>query len=116
MMTDKITRGAAIITVKRWVPDVKPMDALVRAHALESMRRLADPAPSPSPVIAEELKEEVKAVEVGEEENKMEGIEDEDGALVVREAVTPVDPEAEVLRQVELLFALCSKVPDVLDE
>ncbi|KAG8920094.1 hypothetical protein FRC01_000934 [Tulasnella sp. 417] len=38
---DKVIRGAAIITVRRWVPDQQPMDGMVRMFASGMLRRLA---------------------------------------------------------------------------
>ncbi|KIO25859.1 hypothetical protein M407DRAFT_24815 [Tulasnella calospora MUT 4182] len=38
---DKVIRGAAIITVRRWVPDQQPMDGMVRTFASGMLRRLA---------------------------------------------------------------------------
>ncbi|KAH9935928.1 Symplekin tight junction protein C terminal-domain-containing protein [Epithele typhae] len=37
---DKITRGAAINTVKRWIPDAQPMSDMIRDFALQLLRRL----------------------------------------------------------------------------
>ncbi|KAG8927139.1 hypothetical protein FRC02_008439 [Tulasnella sp. 418] len=37
---EKVTRGAAIITVRRWVPDHQPMDDMIRAFALRMLKRL----------------------------------------------------------------------------
>ena len=33
-MAEKLTRAAAINTVRRWVPDVAPMDGMVREFAM----------------------------------------------------------------------------------
>ncbi|TFY52822.1 hypothetical protein EVG20_g10386, partial [Dentipellis fragilis] len=43
---EKVTRGAAIITVKRWVGDVQPMDGMVREFALQLLRRLQSRPPA----------------------------------------------------------------------
>lgn len=100
--TEKVTRGAAIITVKRWVPDVHPMDDMVRDFATQILRRLQR---RPS--------EDEKRVNM------------EDGQLPTEDLVqTPYLPEqielpaqkAHVLQHVELLFALSVKVPEFLDE
>ncbi|KZV71528.1 hypothetical protein PENSPDRAFT_751633 [Peniophora sp. CONT] len=37
---EKSTRAAAIITLKRWVGDIQPMDGMVRDFALQLLRRL----------------------------------------------------------------------------
>jgi symplekin len=108
--TEKVTRGAAIITVKRWIPDVQPMDAMVREFALQMLRRLQ-----------KRPTEEQKRVDV-----QMNGDENmEDGQLpaedLVQTAYLPDHIElpaqkAHVLQHVELLFALSVKVPEFLDE
>lgn len=109
---DKITRGAAINTIKRWVPDVQPMDNLIREFALKLLRRLQSPGPSSE-------KMDVDAVTPGVEE-KME-----DGQLPTEAlAKTPYLSDAlqlpadrgQVLQHLELMFALTVKVPEFLDE
>jgi hypothetical protein len=110
--TEKITRGAAINTIKRWVPDVQPMDALIREFALKLLRRLQSPGPSPDPM-------DVDAVVPSTEDNM------EDGQLPTEALVkTPYLSEAlklpaergQVLQHLELMFALTVKVPEFLDE
>jgi symplekin len=108
--TEKVTRGAAIITVKRWVPDVQPMDGMVREFALQMLRRLQ-----------KRPTDDQKRVDV-----QMNGDENmEDGQLPAEDLVqTAYLPEhielpaqkAHVLQHVELLFALSVKVPEFLDE
>ena len=109
---EKITRGAAINTIKRWVPDVQPMDNLIRDFALKLLRRLQSPV-SPS----EQM--DVDAAVPGTEENM------EDGQLPTEALVkTPYLPDtlqlpagrSQVLQHVELMFALTVKVPEFLDE
>ena len=108
--TEKVTRGAAIITVKRWVPDMQPMDGMVREFALQMLRRLQ-----------KRPTDEQKRVDV--QTNGDENMED--GQLPAEDLVqTPYLPEhielpaqkAHVLQHVELLFALSVKVPEFLDE
>jgi symplekin len=108
--TEKVTRGAAIITVKRWVPDVQPMDSIVREFSLQILRRLQ-----------KRPTDEQKRVDV--QTNGDENMED--GQLPAEDLVqTPYLPEhielpaqkAHVLQHVELLFALSVKVPEFLDE
>ncbi|EPQ56463.1 hypothetical protein GLOTRDRAFT_59735 [Gloeophyllum trabeum ATCC 11539] len=110
--SEKLIRGAAINTVKRWVPDVQPMGDMVRAFALHILRRLQSRAPK------EKQADEDIAMN-GEGENM------EDGQLPAEDLVqTPYLPEeldspvqrAQVLQHVELLFALSVKSPDLLDE
>ncbi|KAK7030720.1 mitogen-activated protein kinase [Favolaschia claudopus] len=116
--SDKKTRGAAINTVKIWVPNTQPMDGMIREFALQMLRKLQSQA---------DLKGgnangngDVSMIpEEGEDENM------EDGQLPPEELVqTPYLPERielpakepQVLQHVELLFALCVKVPEFLDE
>lgn len=116
---DKKTRGAAINTVKIWVPHAQPMDVMVREFALQMLRKLQSQAETKS------------AKPNGSDDTSMgngNGDEDEnmeDGQLPPEELVqTPYLPErielpaqeSHVLQHVELLFALCVKVPEFLDE
>ncbi|KAJ6518677.1 Symplekin tight junction protein C terminal-domain-containing protein [Mycena sanguinolenta] len=115
--SDKKTRGAAINTVKTWVPNAQPMDGMVREFALQMLRKLqlqADPKAAKA-----NGANDVSMGEDGEDENM------EDGQLPPEELVqTPYLPErielpaqeSHVLQHVELLFALCVKVPEFLDE
>jgi len=109
---EKITRGAAINTIKRWVPDVQPMDNLIRDFALKLLRRLQSPGPS-----SEQM--DVDVVTSGTDENM------EDGQLPTEALVkTPYLSDtlqlpagkSQVLQHVELMFALTVKVPEFLDE
>ncbi|KAJ6493673.1 Symplekin tight junction protein C terminal-domain-containing protein [Mycena vitilis] len=118
--SDKKTRGAAINTVKIWVPNAQPMDGMVREFALQMLRKLQSQAETTPPktnggddiLMGNGTKDE-------EDENM------EDGQLPPEELVhTPYLPErielpaqeSHVLQHVELLFALCVKVPEFLDE
>lgn len=109
---DKVTRGAAINTVKRWIPDVQPMDSMIREFALQLLRRLQS-RPSGG-----EKTEDVQ-MNGGQDEHM------EDGQLPPEEIIqTSYLPEqltlpadkAQILQHVELLFALSTKVPEFLDE
>ncbi|KAJ7733250.1 Symplekin tight junction protein C terminal-domain-containing protein [Mycena maculata] len=112
---DKKTRGAAINTVKIWVPNAQPMDGMVREFALQMLRKL-------------QLQVDAKAVKPNGSEDTSTKEEDEnmeDGQLPPEDLVqTPYLPErielpaqqSHVLQHVELLFALCVKVPEFLDE
>ncbi|KAJ7865668.1 hypothetical protein B0H13DRAFT_2670840, partial [Mycena leptocephala] len=117
--SDKKTRGAAINTVKIWVPHAQPMDVMVREFALQMLRKLQSQAETKS------------AKPNGSDDTSMgngNGDEDEnmeDGQLPPEELVqTPYLPErielpaqeSHVLQHLELLFALCVKVPEFLDE
>ncbi|KDQ61760.1 hypothetical protein JAAARDRAFT_204204 [Jaapia argillacea MUCL 33604] len=106
---EKVTRGAAIITVKRWVPDVQPMDGMVREFAVQMLRRL-------------QIRRKPVEVHVNGEprdENM------EDGQLPPEDILhTPYLPEeielpakkSQILQHLELMFALTVKVPEFLDE
>ncbi|TFY68492.1 hypothetical protein EVJ58_g962 [Rhodofomes roseus] len=108
---DKITRGAAINTVKRWIPDVQPMDSMIREFALQLLRRLQS-----------------RPKRDKSEDVPMNGTHDEhmeDGQLPPEDIIqTPYLPEelefpannAQILQHLELLFALSTKVPEFLDE
>ncbi|GBE86574.1 hypothetical protein SCP_0904530 [Sparassis crispa] len=108
---DKVTRGAAINTVKRWIPDVQPMDGMTRDFALQLLRRLQS---RPSAEKAADVQTN------GDHDENME-----DGQLPPEDIIqTPYLPEqlelpasnAQILQHVELLFALSTKVPEFLDE
>ncbi|KAJ8521574.1 hypothetical protein ONZ45_g1743 [Pleurotus djamor] len=100
---EKKIRGAAINTVKIWVPNSQPMDSMIREFALQMLRRLQAP----------------KADKPTGGDTKMEDGDDEEDLVQ-----TPFLPEklelpadkALVLQHVELLFALSVKVPDFLDQ
>ncbi|CCM02435.1 uncharacterized protein FIBRA_04534 [Fibroporia radiculosa] len=110
---DKVTRGAAINTVKRWIPDVQPMDNMIRDFALQLLRRLQS---RPSPEKSEDYP---MNGDVNHDEHM------EDGQLPPEDIIqTPYLPEqlelpansAQILQHLELLFALSTKVPEFLDE
>ncbi|KZT27847.1 hypothetical protein NEOLEDRAFT_1130335 [Neolentinus lepideus HHB14362 ss-1] len=112
--SEKITRGAAINTVKRWVPDVQPMGGMVRDFALQILRRLQSRKPK-------DKQTDVDVQMNGEGQTE----DEEDGQLPPEDLVqTPYLPEeldvpvqkAQVLQHVELLFALSVKSPELLDE
>ncbi|KAI5124287.1 hypothetical protein M0805_005134 [Coniferiporia weirii] len=109
---EKVTRGAAIITVKRWVPDVQPMADMIRNFALRLLRRLQK-RPSDSSLA------DGQATGDGENDTM------EDGEMPQEELVqTEFLPEhlelpaqkSQVLQHVQLIFALCAKCPELLDE
>lgn len=126
---DKVTRGAAIITVKRWVPDSPPMDGMIREFALQMLRKLQSrpktPEPKSSPDVSMSgVEGEAKEGEDGEN-GEAQDEHMEDGQLPSEDLVqTPYLPErielpaqkSHVLQHVELLFALSVKVPEFLDE
>ncbi|OCH93643.1 hypothetical protein OBBRIDRAFT_885314 [Obba rivulosa] len=110
---DKVTRGAAINTVKRWIPETAPMDGMIREFALQLLRRLQS-RPKPPP------KSEEPPAEGEDRDENME-----DGQLPPEDIIqTPYLPEqlefpannAQILQHMELIFALSVKVPDFLNE
>ncbi|THH09925.1 hypothetical protein EW145_g1681 [Phellinidium pouzarii] len=109
---DKVTRGAAIITVKRWVPDVQPMSDMIRGFALRLLRRLR------------KRPEDITTTD-GQVNNNGENDAMEDGEMHEDEVVQteflpehlePPTLKAQVLQHVQLIFALCVKCPEFLDE
>lgn len=138
--TEKKTRGAAINTVKLWVPNTQPMDTMIRHFALQMLRKLQSQPSQSSSKSGEDVKmdsEPTGAVPDGDEKEikptapsaeELEEEEDEnmeDGQLPPEALVqTPYLPEridlpaqkSHVLQHVELLFALSVKVPEFLDE
>ncbi|KAJ7180551.1 Symplekin tight junction protein C terminal-domain-containing protein [Mycena filopes] len=108
--SDKKTRGAAINTVKIWVPNAQPMDGMIREFALQMLRKLQLQAETEPP--RSNGADGTGEKEEGEDENM------EDGQLPPEELVQTPCPaqESHVLQHVELLFALCVKVPEFLDE
>lgn len=106
---EKKIRGAAINTVKIWVPNSQPMDTMIREFALQMLRRLQLQPSKPA-----------ETTKWADGDEKME-----DGQLPLEDLVqTPFLPEkvelpaekSQILQHVELLFALSVKVPDFLDE
>ncbi|KDR80507.1 hypothetical protein GALMADRAFT_264472 [Galerina marginata CBS 339.88] len=128
---EKRTRGAAINTVKLWVPNSPPMDGMVREFALQMLRKLQLRSSEIRAAMPKDVEmngdplEEEQAVPPKEKEPREEGQDMEDGQLPAEDLVhTPYLPErielpakkAQVLQHVELLFALSVKVPEFLDE
>ncbi|TFY73084.1 hypothetical protein EWM64_g10928, partial [Hericium alpestre] len=127
---EKVTRGAAILTVKRWVGDMQPMDSMVREFAVQLLRRLQSRPPAPaekrksvSPSAAPSEDVQMNGIAAAERQATDENMED--GQLPPEDLLqTPYLPEhlelpaqkAQVLQHVELLFALSTKVPEFLDE
>ena len=112
---DKITRGAAINTVKRWIPDTQPMDTMIRDFALQLLRRLQS---RPDKGKAPQSK-------ANGDRTHDEPMDEEDGQLPQEDIIqTPYLPEqlelpavdSQILQHLELLFALSTKVPEFLDE
>ncbi|KAF9005927.1 Symplekin tight junction protein C terminal-domain-containing protein [Cyathus striatus] len=144
---ERKTRGAAINTVKLWVPNTQPMDSMIREFALQMLRKLQLRPSSTSTkenedVHMEDVTADSSAIDitsavpesaiVRQEAPVPNGLDEqeqdenmEDGQLPAEDLVhSPYLPErielpaekSQVLQHVELLFALCVKVPEFLDE
>ncbi|KAI0343250.1 hypothetical protein BDW22DRAFT_1356862 [Trametopsis cervina] len=112
---DKVTRGAAINTVKRWIPEYEPMAGMIRDFALQLLRRLQSRPKEDKP---KEVKTNGDAG--GEHEENME-----DGQLPQEDILqTPYLPEQlelpaqsdQIIQHLELLLALSTRSPEFLDE
>ncbi|KAG9035999.1 hypothetical protein FRB95_009999 [Tulasnella sp. JGI-2019a] len=96
---DKVIRGAAIITVRRWVPDQQPMDQSIRTYARGMLRRLATkPSPATATDVADEVRETVSV-----------------SSYLPADLDLPAS-KAVVLQHVELLLGLAVKLPEFLDQ
>lgn len=135
--SERKIRGAAINTVKLWMPNTHPMADMIKAFALQMLRKLQIRPPRASSLPKSAGAEDV-AMENGDDEASFKVQEDgspeqtgdqddnmEDGQLPPEDLVhTPYLPErielpaqkSHVLQHVELLFALSVKVPEFLDE
>ncbi|KAI0766933.1 Symplekin tight junction protein C terminal-domain-containing protein [Trametes elegans] len=76
---DKITRGAAINTVKRWIPDGQPMADMIRDFALQLLRR---------------LQSRPKAPEQEQTQTKMNGTDAEQPKETDQKEAKPQSPKA----------------------
>lgn len=94
-LTEKVTRNAAINTVRRWVPDVEPMNGEITAFAKRLLKRL-----------------EVHHLEDGTTEETPE----EDIPRYLPPKLELPAKKSEVIQHVELMFALSVRVPTFLDE
>lgn len=127
---EKRIRGAAINTVKLWVPNFPPMEGMVREFALQILRKLQlrfsenREQPQKDDIMNgdEDHKDEVDNINSESKELQEEG---QEGQSPMEDLVhTPYLPErielpaqkSQVLQHVELLFALCVKVPEFLDK
>ncbi|KAI0091687.1 Symplekin tight junction protein C terminal-domain-containing protein [Irpex rosettiformis] len=113
--SDKVTRAAAINTLKRWIPDFEPMASMIRDFALQLLRRLQSRP-------REDKQKEVQSNgDTGEDNDENM----EDGQLPPEEILqTPYLPEQlelpaqsdQILQHLELLLALSTRSPEFLDE
>ncbi|KAJ3536396.1 hypothetical protein NM688_g6844 [Phlebia brevispora] len=111
---DKITRTAAINTVKRWIPEVEPMATMIRFFALQLLRRLQSRPKDHKPP-------EPHTNGTGEDHDEHM----EDGQLpqeaIIRTSYLPEQlqlpaQDDEINQHLELLFSLSTKLPEFLDE
>lgn len=100
--SDKLTRAAAINTVRRWVPEPALMDGYIRDFALQLLRRLYVRKKSPE--------------SNGDTNMEDEASEDTLQTPYLPEQLTLPADQQEILQHTELLFALCVRVPEFLDE
>lgn len=118
--TETVLRIAAIKAVKRWVPDVKPMDHISQRFAVRLLRRL-ESYELPS-INGEALAPETEMQDAELNSNARKAAEpwQDDGAPLSTPYLSttmelPARP-AQILQHVQLIFALCVKVPDLLEE
>ncbi|KAL8280944.1 hypothetical protein RQP46_006623 [Phenoliferia psychrophenolica] len=112
---DKLTRNAAINTVKRWVPDVASLSTKVLAFSTTLLDRLAT-APPPPPPPKPELAPDDMAESDDEAEEEVKPRPDalvRDGEVI--DGLPPAETVGAVVQHVELFFALSVKHPDLLD-
>jgi symplekin len=112
--SEKAPRGAAINTVKRWVPDVKSMDEMTRTFALQMLWRLETRKRGRQ----RSTKDDMDTDGVTDEEVEDEMIIPDEATrtpYIPEQLEFPV-PKSVVLQHVELLFVLSLKVPDFLDK
>ena len=123
-----MTRIAAINTVKKWVPDAKPMDTQVREFAVRLLRRLET---RPKPPEVQQTNGSEGGVPPGTDSEMQDGqvpsLEDGEEVPDPRATIPLTTPylaetlelparPAQVLQHVQLLFALSVKRPELLDE
>lgn len=133
--SEKPIRGTAILTIKRWVPDVQPLGQMGVDFALQVLRRLESTAsrqvsvsrqPSIAPVEGTPAVESAKPVngEVKQDEDSKDEMQVDaspNTAATVKDGVIisgleHARNEGEVAQHIELLFGLVSKAPELLDE
>ncbi|GAA5843863.1 hypothetical protein JCM5353_007394 [Sporobolomyces roseus] len=123
---DKRIRNAAIMSVKKWVPDVKELSGIILSFALSLLERLQ----------VEPVKEEESVKKEGEDGEGANGEDEGEAEMAMEETPPPEEPKppfalvregkvvdrldppktiGEVTQHVELLLALCVKEPQLLD-
>ncbi|TDL24074.1 hypothetical protein BD410DRAFT_767966 [Rickenella mellea] len=113
---EKVTRGAAIITLKRWAtPDICPMNDMIRNFALQLLRRLQSrPTPDSKPPDSD-MNGDASHADEAMEDGEMPQEELVQTEYLPAQIDLPAQ-KPQVLQHVELIFALCVKVPELLDE
>jgi symplekin len=121
MSTETILRIAAIKAVKRWVPDIKPMDHISQRFAVRLLRRLE--SHEPSSVNGDALAPETEMQDAKEPHSDARKAAEpwQNGEASLSTPYLPTAIElparpARILQHVQLIFALCVKVPDLLEE
>ncbi|GAA6055098.1 hypothetical protein JCM3770_001798 [Rhodotorula araucariae] len=113
---DKRVRNAAIMTLKKWVPDVDAVTPTVHTFALELVERLKVPPPIKDEEAEKDGEEDMKvddgAASPAPEEPKPPFALVRDGKVVER--LEPPTTLGGVTQHVELLLALCVKEPALL--
>lgn len=125
-LADKRIRNAAIMSVKKWVPDVKELSGIILSFALSLLERLQ----------VEPVKEEESVKKEGEDGEGANGEDEGEAEMAMEETPPPEEPKppfalvregkvvdrldppktiGEVTQHVELLLALCVKEPQLLD-
>ncbi|ORY07315.1 hypothetical protein K493DRAFT_310239 [Basidiobolus meristosporus CBS 931.73] len=96
---ERSTRSPAIVTVKKWVPDHVNITAKIEAFALESLQSLSDMSLDTNNEDAEPAEIDPVSTEPSEGGAKNQQRDEQD-----------------IVRHLELFFALCTKKPDFLKE
>ncbi|KAM0748127.1 hypothetical protein T439DRAFT_74720 [Meredithblackwellia eburnea MCA 4105] len=111
---DKLTRNAAINTLKRWVPDIPSLSEKILAFSVLVLRRLETAPPPPPPPKPERDADDMADSDDEEEEEPKPRLEAlvKDGEVI--DGLPPAETESAVLQHIELLFALSVKQPDLL--
>lgn len=123
---DRMTRNAAIITVRAWVENGGALEEKVLGYGRSGLKRLTVKNPSAGghegSAGTEENGKENGVVEGANGSTEKEEHQEEDGEIEAKKSSAADDPtkelseEDDVVRFVALPFALCIKVPDMLDD
>lgn len=116
-------RSTSIVAVRRWVPDHTAISARVEEFAVQAFQKLTQEPPAAPPKSEENLEQQngqhtIKYEEDGndnEQESKPEQLDKEEEKVQEKEQESGWR-EMDVVRHSELLFALCAKDNELLDE